>query len=468
MAGISFSGIASGIDGDAIIKATTDAKRLAYRPLENSISDSKRENTALEALNTKLLALFDSLQDFRTLTGNGITKAGTTSQPDTIGISVSTAAPATSTTVTVDTLAKGATFSFNDRFSSIETPIAPGISGTEKLTVTVGQGDDAKVVEVNVTNETSLREIVEQLNGNSEGKLSASAVNLGTDASPQFALVIASTETGVTKSSLSVAPSVGLTGAGLFNSSTLEQAQDAVFTIAGIGQITRPSNKISGIIPGVTLELKQANSIPVQVTVVDDREKTADKFGKIVTLINELIAFSKDKSKIESQRDDNGKTTNVFSDLAKTRLDDQAVTAIKEVLGEAFGEGGKEVRVLADLGLTTKRDGTLDFDKDKFLESLAKDPIGGAQILNFMGDKLATTDGVISQYTKFQGLIDSSKTSNDDKTKILQDRIDKVEDSLAQQTQSLKLLFAGLEERISKLNSSANSLSSLYSSASSK
>jgi flagellar hook-associated protein 2 len=459
--GISFSGLASGIDGDAIIQATIDAKRLTYAPMQNQITESEKQNKALELLNTKLLGLSDGLKDFLTLSGNGITKAGTSSDADEVGISVSSAAPATSTTISVEKLATSGTLSFGDRFSSADTPIAPSLVGTEKLTVTIGLGDSQKVFEIDIDSNTTLKEVVDKLSNAGEGVFSATAVNLGTEASPEFALVIKSNETGVSKGSIAVGVGAGLSSAGILGNTTVEQAQDAEFTIAGIGKVKRPTNKISGIIPGVTFELKQANNIPVQLTVTDDRDKTTDKFGKIISLINELVTFSKTQSKITSEKDSKGRTTNSYGDLGKTRNDDEAVTLIKSAITDAYSADGTDVHLFADLGITTQRDGTLSFDKDKFLEGLAKDPLGSAQILNSVGDKLAATDGVIAQYTRFQGIIENSKSSNDDKAKLLQDRIDTIELSIEKQTQSMKLLFAGLEEKISKLNSASTSLLSL-------
>jgi len=458
MATVSFSGIASGIDGDAIIKATTDARRLTYAPTKNSIEETTNENKALENLNTKLLTLRDGLKDFQTLAGNGISKTGSSSDADQVGISVSNSAPTASTTITVERLARTATMSFQNRFTSLDSVVAPNLTGTEKLTVTVGQGDNKKTFEVEISNSTTLKEVVEKLSTAGEGALSASAINLGTDDAPEFGLVISSSETGLTKGSLLVEVTPGLTSAGLFSSTSIEQAQDSLFNLVGIGRIQRPGNKISGIIPGVTFELKQASNIPVQLTVNDDREKTADKFGKIIALINELVGFSKEQSKITSAKDSKGRTINEYGDLGKTRTDDQAVSQIKSAITEAQATSGREVNVFADLGITTQRDGTLAFDKDKFLDGLAKDPIGSAQILNDAADKLSSTDGVITQYTRFQGIIESSKTSNEQKNKFLQDRIDSIEASIEKQTQSLKLLFAGLEQKISKLNSASSSL----------
>jgi len=461
MPAISFSGLASGIDSDALIKATLDAQRLAFRPMQANIDDGKRETKSLQGFNTKLLSLNDSLKDFLSLAGNGISKIGITSDKDLVGVSVADSAPASSTTISVQQLAKGATFSFNDRFASLTAPIAPGIAGTETMTFTVGTGASAQTVTVDITNTTTLQELAATLAQAGDGILTATPVNLGTDAVPQYGLVMASAETGVEKGTLAVSVSGGLTGAGLFGASTIDQAQDSLFTLAGIGQISRSSNKISGVIPGVTFDLKQAANIPVQITVNNDNDKTTERFAKVVSLINELTTYSKENSQIT--RDEEKANTNVYGDLAKVRLDDQAVRDIKAALSDAISSSGGAARSFADLGLSTNRDGTLTLDQEKFKTAIGQDPKGAGDLLNNFADKLGATGGIIDGYTRYQGTIQSAIKANEDQAKSLQDRIDTIEANLGRQEQMLKQLYANLEKKVGQLQSSASALTTLSS-----
>ena len=48
MASISFSGLASGIDADAIIKSTTETKKLQLIPLQNTVAFNDQESEGLE------------------------------------------------------------------------------------------------------------------------------------------------------------------------------------------------------------------------------------------------------------------------------------------------------------------------------------------------------------------------------------------------------------------------------------
>lgn len=459
MANISFSGLASGIDSDALIKATLDARRLAYRPLQQTIDFNSSESKALEEFNTKLLSLNNAIKDFQTLAGSGVARHGASSNEDSVGVSVSNAAPISTTSISVQALAKGATLSFNDRYSSLDAPIVPSLSSSESLTVTVGVGDDAVNYTVDITSTTTLREVIEKLNADGSGKFLVSAVNLGTEISPQYAMVMTSSETGIQKGTITVDPSAGLQALGAFTSYSVDQAADAQFTIAGIGQVTKPTNKISGIIPGVTFELNRADNIPVQISVTDDRDKTTERFEKVIGLINDLVKYSKDKSIVQRNKDTD--TSSSYGDLAKTRVDEQAVQAIKQALSDAVSKLGGAVRSFADIGISTERDGTLKFDRDKFLAKIGEDPAGAGNLLNTFADKIGATDGVIAGYTRYQGIIDTSVSSNNQEADSLQLRIDRIEDSLAKQGQALKLLFANLESRVSELNSAGDALSGM-------
>lgn len=462
MSTVSFSGLASGIDSEALIKATLDARRLANRPLERQIESNRAENKALQEFNTKLISVGDALKEFMTIAGGGLTKSGNSSFPDAVGISVSNSAPTASYNVTVDSLARGATMSLSSRFSSASEPVAPALGSPQILRFSLGLGAEAATYEIEVDGSTSLLGIAEQINSSTDNRLFASVVNLGSDRTPQFTLIVNSIDSGTERSTLSVELYSELSQA--LGEATIDQAQDAVFSISGIGQVTRQSNKISGIIPGVTFELKQAGPVPVTLTVSDDRNKTTEKFEKVVGLINEVIGYSKENSKVERNGDSRG-GENVFGTLGKTRVDEQAIQSIRQALTDVIAPNGSVARTFADLGVSTERDGTLKFDRERFLNQIGADPVGAGQVLNQFADKLSSTGGVIDSFTRFQGVIQTSISSKEAQNITLQSRIDRVEDNLARQEQALKLLFTNLESRISRLNSSADAITSMLASS---
>ena len=78
--GVSFSGIASGIDTESLISATISAKRQTrITPLENKISEAEDETSAMEKLKDKYLDLKELLSKFTTLQGGAIKKQAASS-----------------------------------------------------------------------------------------------------------------------------------------------------------------------------------------------------------------------------------------------------------------------------------------------------------------------------------------------------------------------------------------------------
>jgi flagellar hook-associated protein 2 len=119
------------------------------------------------------------------------------------------------------------------------------------------------------------------------------------------------------------------------------------------------------------------------------------------------------------------------------------------------------VSILADLGVTTERDGTLKFDSSVLATAIANDPEAVRQISANLGESLGSVDGTLAQFTRFNGLIDVASNANTEQITRLNDQIGRIEDSLSAKEQSLLNQFARLESLIGQLNSQQNSLGAL-------
>ncbi len=458
MSVISFSGLASGIDGDAVIKAIIDSRKLVAAPIENKVTANEDENKALQEFNTKMLALGDAAREFMTLNGGSVSKNAVSSIDDILSASANNNALTGSTTVTVKALARAATVSFSDTFGALDQPIFPSLAAPSEIQITVGSGDAQKTYSIEIDSETTLGGLTQKISEATDGKVRASAINLSGGTPARYTLVIQGTDTGVSKGSLAltVPPE-----AGLFQTPTVDQAADALINVAGVGDISRPSNNITDVIPGVNLSLKQAMDTPVLVTVGSDAKKTAEKFGKVIQAYNEIVKYSKEQSKIERVEDDD-KSTNVFSPLARIRVDERALDDIRAALADSRSAvGDSPVRVLSDLGITTQRDGTLAFDDKKFIEAVNQNPAAAEGLMSSFADKLGSVDGVIAQYTRYQGQIDIAKKANDDENETMKERLDRITVSLDKQTEMLKRTFATLESNVGKLNSDQQALTAI-------
>lgn len=465
MAAIQFSGLASGIDSSALIQTLIDQQRQArIVPLQNKISKYQDTNSAFDELKTLLGNLNSAASKFRELNGGSLSKLASSSDESVVTAVAGSSASNGTYTINVSKLAKNATHSFNDRYSSSDAVINSGINDgasalDRSVKYTIGTGADAEVVNIELTSSTTLEEFVSEFNANST-KAVASVVNVGTSSSPSYAVVVNSLNTGTEEGQVTASVGSEITGNGSFTAATVDQATNASFTVSGIsGTITRDSNSVGDVIPGVTLDLSKTGS--ATITIGDDAEATTATIQDFVDAYNEVVNFIKENDLVVRE-EDSGEPTNVFGALASTSLDENLISSLRSAFSSASISGG-EVNTLSDLGIATQRDGTLLFDTDAFATALSKDPEAVRTITANLGETLsATGTGTITQYTQFGGLIDSATNANKTDISRLQSQISNYETLISKREQSYIAQFARLEQLVGGLNQQQQALASLF------
>ena len=462
---INFSGIASGIDSNALIQALTDATRKQrIEPKEKKVDQLTETNTGLTDLSSKYGALKTLLSEFTTLGGGALVKSAGSSDETVLSASATGLASNGVYTVTVAQLAKNATGSFNDRFASDTTIVNSSINNgaaaaNRTLTVSIGTGAELETVSIELTNTTTWAEVAASFNTQSS-KAEASLVNVGTTASPSYALVVTTNNEGISKGNLSFSAGSEITtaGVGAMVSNNVNQATNSQFTISGItGTITRDTNKITNVIPDVTFNLSKVGS--ATVTIADDIASTSAKVQEFVDSYNEIVTYINESNLI--QREENGSDVeNIFGPLARTRVDDSSLGTLREVIASTAYTSGTAVRILADLGIETQRDGTLLFKTDTFEEAMSEESSSVNQILTTFSETMASTNGTIDQFIRFNGLFDLTINANKQSITNLNDQIAQAEAQIAQEEQSQRARFARLEALIGRLNQQSSALNS--------
>jgi len=116
------------------------------------------------------------------------------------------------------------------------------------------------------------------------------------------------------------------------------------------------------------------------------------------------------------------------------------------------------VRVFADLGITTERDGSLKFDSTKLQTAISAEVSSVSEIFSAFADATATTSGLINQYTQYNGLLDTAYNANKTSIDDLNQRIEEAEKQLDRQAEQLKARYARLESTMGRLQSQQSSL----------
>jgi flagellar hook-associated protein 2 len=461
MTALTFSGIASGLDTQALIDATTNASRQSkVRPSQTRVTQLTSTNTAFEELSTKLETLQSNLRQFSTLEGGGVSKTGTSSKESVVSATALAAATNASYSVTVNTLASNHTYSFNTTYASPTSAIQSTLTGGEPaanrtVTFTVGTGGEQETVSVEITNGSyTVQNYVDAFNAAST-KARASLVNVGTTASPSYKIVLTSLYEGTSKGTIArTALGANLTNLTGFSESA---AANASVTITGIGTITRTSNSISDIIPGVTLSLSSTGTATVKIA--EDVPATITRVQDFVDTWNDIVTFLEENNRITTEQ--NGETTtNTFAPLSSSRIDDNAIFTLRSALSATVASGGSAVRVFADLGITTQRDGTLRFDTAKLQEAISAEVSSVSAVLTTFADSVALTSGTIDQYVRFNGLLDTTIQANQTTIDDLNKRIAEAEAQIQRQADQLRQRYARLESQMGKLQSQQQSLTS--------
>ncbi len=171
-----------------------------------------------------------------------------------------------------------------------------------------------------------------------------------------------------------------------------------------------PLTRLKNVIPDVsfTLKGKTEENKPLTVTVGQDTKGVKDQLKKFVDSYNEFMEVSNKLTAVTKVGDDKAP---VVGGLVGDSTVRNLVNSMRNELSNVSGNG--DIRVLADLGITTQKDGTLKID-DKKLDAVLEtnfDSVGQF----FAGDNglMSRMDNRIGGYTGKDGIIGSRQQSLD-------------------------------------------------------
>lgn len=230
-------------------------------------------------------------------------------------------------------------------------------------------------------------------------------------------------------------------------------AQNAKVKIDGF-EIELPENKISTLIPGVTLDLKSAApGREIRLGVKENLEVISGKIKTFVDSYNGALEFIQKQSKIQGSDGKNPKLGPLGGD-GMLRSVENSLRRI--ILNPQLGVE-TPIRRVGELGIEFNRNGTLNFSQEKFNKVLNANPQGVAAF--FRGDGFSTgfVSGLkreIGNLTNGQfGVISNRKKGMQDRINQTNSRIETKERQLERKEESLRRKFADLEQKMSSLNS---------------
>jgi flagellar hook-associated protein 2 len=218
-------------------------------------------------------------------------------------------------------------------------------------------------------------------------------------------------------------------------------------------------NTLKDVIPGVTLDLKQAApGKTINLSVKEDREVVSGKIKDFVDSVNGVLSFIQQQNQLNEHTD----TSSTLGGDSLLRSIEQRMRSL--IQNPQYGLGGS-INRLSQLGVTFNRQGTLDLNQDKFNQVLASDPAAVQKFLAGDGFKTGFAPSIQRQISTLTssayGIVGNRKRSLQDRIDQIDSRIANKERMLAQKEDNLRKKFSRLEENMSRLKSQGGALSGM-------
>jgi len=438
---IGIDGLVSGLDTTSLINQLMTVEANQQTLLKNQQSTASSLSSTLQTLNTKVASLATSATSASSASSWAVLKAS--SSATSVTASAGATAKPTTLTFTVGSIATSQ--------SSLATLPTDLPATSPSFTITHGDGTTSTVTAAS----GSLPNVLEALNGSGTG-VTATAVNVGTSAAPDYRLQLTSTSTG-TSGSFSIAYQGADGQPHDLDLTQIRAASSASITLfpgsAAEQTITQDSNTFTGLATGLDVTVTAVEANPVTVTTTRDTSGASKLASDLVANLNVVLSEISDRTTSSTSTDADGRTVVTPGQLSG----DSTIRALRDAL-IAQGSSSPGGLSPASAGIVLNKDGTFSFDSAAFATALAANPDQVQQLVTSLSSGIATIAQQASDATT--GTITAEITSQDDLVSDLGDRIADWDTRLADKRASLQKTYSALEVSLSNLQSQSSWLSS--------
>lgn len=227
--------------------------------------------------------------------------------------------------------------------------------------------------------------------------------------------------------------SLDMTNRDAFGQPLTDVAQlDAAVQIDGI-EVTRPGNQLTDLIDGLTLDLKRA--APDKTAMLEVGADRTAAATAITAFVDQYNAMVDTLNKVSGFKGVGAEQPALFGDAATRALG----TRLRSEVGSDVAGAGGSFSALAEIGIRTGKDGKLTLDSKALDAALAKDRAGVGALFGAEDGLAERLDGLIGSYLESGGILDA-------RTKGVQGRLERIEDS----REALERRMSALEARYQK------------------
>ena len=439
---VQFGGLASGLDTASIIQALLAVQARPIQLLEQQKVEEERKISLFGTLEGHVEALQDKVQE---LSGeNSLYTFGVEPSVEGVADFTVTGSPVEgSHTLQVTSLAQA------DRHAFV------GVADADTTTYSGDFSFDYGGVNQSITvSSVTLDGLAAEINDQLGDSVSASVVNVGTDASPSYQLVLAGRDTGDDFQIENISTTTGLT-----YEQELTDASNATAIVDGL-TVERSDNVFDGVIEGLSFTAQSTTGASeISFTVSTDVEASKESVQEFVDAYNEVVNF------INAQNDyseDSGAGGALFGDSALYSIQSTISSALFDVDLTTVQNDTAGFSTLGLVGIDLQSDGTLSLDENTFEEKLAQDPDALEALFTDATEGVftkldAAISGLVDTTTsdtgiEIEGVFDRRRTTLNTLIDDFDDQIERLELALEKQEETLVLQFSRLEELIGGLN----------------
>jgi flagellar hook-associated protein 2 len=466
--GLRLGGLSSGLDTEALIEAMMGLERRPLQLVQQQVKDLKSQKALFADLETKLTALRDAAAAIDNLgsTFSGpsldeelLSYAATSSDETSVRATASGSASPGAVSVRVVSLAASARRVSGSFASDTVAIAAPG----DTLDIAFGGGTISITAGASGASLTDLRSAINS-DPNNDGSVRADVLFDGTG----YRLVVRGSETGVANDVTLTTTIAGPSGVAFLDAAASQSAADASIEAFGL-IVSRTSNTVTDLLPGVTLELRAVTAAPIDVSVEIDEEAVATKLDTFATAYNEVVDFITKQSQYDAATkkagplSGDGVLRSIQGQIQRTAVGNYSFGAL----------GG-----LVDIGVGFDEEGHLSVDRADLTAALTADPTAVRQLLGGDGvnagiaANLAQAIDAIVKSNKVAdpndpthfietALLPARSVAIDSRVDSFEQQITRLEARLKKREELLVAQFSRMEALISQLRQQGNSLAAI-------
>ncbi len=438
MPAISLGPIASGLPRD-LVDRLVEAEREPIRKLEARKQDEEAKLKLAQDLSTRVsdisasvkgLGNYRSFRDLMAVNGNpalmDVTVDKNTAEPGSYQLEVLQLA--------------GRSSMLSNAFPDPDETQA----GAGYFSYTLPNGEEREVYID--PSQSTLNGIAKTINGQHDLDLSAVVVDDGTGEENSWRLIVSHKNSGE-KNDAEFPDFYFLDGDEDFYLDKERIAQNSKLLVNGF-EVEFEGNKISTLLPGVTIDLKDAApGKEFTLKIQEDNKSVRGKLEAMAQKINEVLSFIQNQNKLD--KDSNTRNT-LGGDITLQTLEYKVRQMIITPLATEYGP----IR-MADLGVQFNRNGLLDVNGDK-LEKVLNENFGAVSQffvgLDDGGDGFANRLEVMARsMTRQDGVMHSRLDGIKRRIRDIDNQIENKERQIASTERNLKDKFSKLEGTIAKL-----------------